>query len=331
MTLHRSSYQHWAGTHLGIWQRRGVIAMNGLKSCLQGKFLRHLIMICWVGSLLQVAILFFLGQLLVTDSLVFKWLSNLNPQLQALARGLVSWLEQHPEISVRTTYNILFYYFATYLVNLTLVGLALCLPHLITRDLASKAIIIYSAKAVSRFDYLLGKLGTLFGLMFLTWLGPLCAAWFVGNLLAPDWHFFWHSRAALFHTVVYVLIGMSVLALLALAVSAISEGEKVTVNLWVAWWLLGNGMVALATVSKPWLKFLSFTYDLKQLSLAIFSLKTDLKVAEESVPLLNVMLSGFKKQNFGIWQSPHLAGAVLALAIMVCAAGWIIAKRVKPQ
>ena len=63
---------------------------------------------------------------------------------------------------------------------------------LITRDLASNAIIIYASKAVSRGDYLLGKFATAFGLLVLTWLGPVCAAWFVGNLLAPDWRFFWH-------------------------------------------------------------------------------------------------------------------------------------------
>ena len=331
MTLHRSSYKHWEGGHLGIWRRRGVIAANGLKMCLQSKWLRHLIMVSWVAALLQTAILFLLGQLLVKDSLMVKWLANLNPQLQNFARGLVGWLELHPELSIRATYNILFFYFATYLVNFTLLGLAVCLPHLITRDLASKAIIIYASKAVSRLDYLLGKLGTLFGLMFLTWLGPLCAAWFFGNLLSPDWHFFWHSRAALGNTLLYVIPGMTVLSFLALAASAISEGEKVTVNLWVAWWLLGNGLVGLAAVTRPWLKFLSFTYDLKQISLSIFRLKNDLQVAEDNLPILGMMLRNFNREKSSIFQPPHLAGAIIALVIMLFLAAWLINRRLKPE
>ena len=65
----------------------------------------------------------------------------------------------------------------------------MAIPLLITRDLACNAIVIYSSKAVTRGDYLLGKFATAFGLLALTWLGPVCAAWFVGNLLAPDWTF----------------------------------------------------------------------------------------------------------------------------------------------
>lgn len=331
MTLHHSGYKHWEGHHLGIWRRRLVIAAQGLKSSLEGRWLRHVIMVCWVLGLIQVCFLFFLGQLLVRDSMVVKWLANLNPDLQNFARGLVGWLEEHPEISVRTTYNILFYYFATYMVNFTLIALAICLPHLITRDLASKAIVIYSAKAVTRLDYFLGKLGTVLGLMFLTWLGPLCAAWFFGNLLAPDWHFFWHSRAALFNTCAHVGLGMLVLSLLVLAISAISESEKVTVNVWLGWWLMGNGFVALAAMAKPWLKFLSFTYNLKQVSLSIFRLRDDLKIAEENIPILGMMLRGLNKQTNALWQSPHLTGALVALFVMSALACLLLAKRVKPE
>jgi hypothetical protein len=80
---------------------------------------------------------------------------------------------------------------------LSIFALGMALPSLITRDLASNAIVIYSSKAVTRGDYLLGKFCTAFGVMSLTWLGPVCGAWFVGNLLAPDWKFFWHARIAL--------------------------------------------------------------------------------------------------------------------------------------
>ena len=89
---------------------------------------------------------------------------------------------------------MLFYYFGIWLMRVSIFALGMAIPLLITRDLASNAIIIYSSKAVTRGDYLLGKFATAFGLLALTWLGPVCAAWFMGNLLAPDWSFFWHSR-----------------------------------------------------------------------------------------------------------------------------------------
>ena len=61
MTLHDTHYKHWEGVHLGIWRRRAVIAANGLRSCLQVKFTRYLVTVCWVASLVQITLLFFLG------------------------------------------------------------------------------------------------------------------------------------------------------------------------------------------------------------------------------------------------------------------------------
>src|SRR5205085_5502011 len=196
-------------------------ARNGILACLQNKWMRHLVVLCWIAALIMVALLFFVGQLLVADSMVVQWMANLNPGLQAFARMLTTWLEQHPEISVRTTQNLLLCYFCMYLMRLSIFALGMAIPVLITRDLASNAIIIYSSKAISRGDYLLGKFATAFGLIALIWLGPVCAAWFMGNLLAPDWRFFWHSRAALGHALVYGLGSMSILSVLALGVSAI--------------------------------------------------------------------------------------------------------------
>src|SRR5882672_3711517 len=212
MPLHDTSYKHWEGVHLGVWQRRLVIARNGLTLCLQNKWMRYVVMLCWASALVMAVILFLVGQLLVADSIVVRWVANFSPQLQSFARMLTTWLEQHPEISVRTTQNVLFYYFCTNLLRASIFALGMAIPLLVTRDLASNAIIIYSSKAVSRMDYLLGKFAMAFGLMALTWLGPAFAAWFLGNLLAPDWRFFWHSRAALFNTLLYSLISMGILS-----------------------------------------------------------------------------------------------------------------------
>src|SRR2546423_325900 len=100
MPLHDTGYQHWEGVHLGLWHRRLVIARNGLRACLQNKWLRHLVVVCLLGGLVMAAILFLVGQLLVADSIVVQWVGNFS-EIQTFARFLTTWLEQHPEISVR--------------------------------------------------------------------------------------------------------------------------------------------------------------------------------------------------------------------------------------
>src|ERR1039457_3377440 len=277
MPLYDTSYKHWDGVHLGLWSRRLGIARNGLTACLRNKWLRHVEVLCWGTALIMAGLLFMVGQLLVADSVVVQWVGNFNPGLQSFARFLTTWLEQHPEISVRTLQNVMFYFFCTYLLRASIFVLGMAIPILITRDLASNAIIIYSSKAVSRGDYLLGKLAAAFGLLVLTWLGPVCTAWFVGNLLAPDWRFFWHARIPLCHALVFGLSSMCILSALVLGVSAISTKEKSTISLWYTWWILGGGVVPIAAHTQPWLRHLSFNFNLDQIALAVFRLGDDLK------------------------------------------------------
>jgi ABC-2 type transport system permease protein len=331
MPLHDISYQHWDGVHLGLWRRRLVISHNGLNACLQNKWMRHLVVLCWVAALVLTAALFLVGQLLVADSIVVHWVGNFNPELQMFTRMLTSWLESHPEISVRTTQNVLFYYFGIFITPFSIFALGMAIPLLITRDLASNAIIIYSSKAVSRGDYLLGKFSTAFGLMTLTWLGPVCAAWFMGNLLGPDWRFFWHARAALIHSVLYGLSSMVVLSLLAMGVSAISSKEKSTPAFWFMWWIIGGVITPIAKQTQPWLRHLSFNFNLEQLALAIFRPGADLKTAQDNIPVLGNMLQTIRPQTMSAINAPAIWGSLAALALMLALALVIINKRVKPE
>jgi len=331
MPLHDTSYQHWTGAHRGLWNRRWVIAHNGLTSCLRNKWMRRVVMVCWLGALGMAAILFLVGQLLVANSIVVQWVANFNPGLQSFARMLTTWLEQHPEVSVRTTQDLLLFYFGTFLMRASIFSLGFAIPVLITRDLASNAIIVYSSKAVNRGDYLLGKFCTAFVLMTLTWLAPVCAAWFVGNLLAPDWGFFWHSRVALFHILLYGLASMTILSVLALGVSATSSKEKSTIALWFIWWIVGGVVAPIAMHTQPWLRHLSFNYNLDQIALAVFRLGQDLKIAQDNVPVFGQMLRGVRPQTIAALNAPAFWGAIAWSLAMLVAAAVIIRRRVKPE
>jgi ABC-2 type transport system permease protein len=330
MALHSTGYKHWEGERLGIWRRRGVIARQGLSACFQTKWMRYIVSLCWAASLLQIALLFFMGQLLVRDGLMVRWLANLNPQLQSIGNALTGWLHEHPEASVPTTYNLLFFYFSSNLLVLTLIAIALAIPHLITRDLSSNAIIVYSSKAVTRFDYLMGKFATVFALMTLTWLGPVCAAWFAGNLLSTEWSFFWHSRAVLGNALLYLISSMVILSILALGVSAAADRARSTVTLWIALWLLGSALVPLGAQTKPWLKYFSFRFNLDQISLAVFQLQNDFKMLEENIPLFNQISAGMKRTSPS-WRDPELTGALLGLGVMLLLAAVLLSRKLKPE
>jgi ABC-2 type transport system permease protein len=331
MPLHEAHYQHWDGVHTSIWMRRWVIAKNGLSACLASKPLKSLVVSCWFCGLVMAGALFVVGQLLVPDSIVVDSVSKMNKNLQIFAQMLTSWLHDHPDISIGTTQNVLFYFYCVYSMPLSIMALGLALPTLITRDLASSAIVIYSSKAVTRGDYLLGKFCTAFGVMTVTWLGPVCASWFVGNLLAPDWKFFWHARIALFHALVFGLSSMIILSALALGVSAVSSREKSTPAIWFIWWALGMAIQPIALHTLPWLRHVSFGYDLRQIGLVTFRLGQDLKTAQEGIPIFGQMLQNVSQANRAAITHPAIGGALAGIFLMLVLMGLIIRKRVAPE
>ena len=332
-----TGYEHWTGRRKNIWYRRRVIAAQGLSACLQGRWLKRLIAVSWSAALAQVAILFFIGQLLVPDSFIVRSLGNFGDLPRAVAQGLMVWLDQNPEVSVGVTQNFLFYHFSRFYLPVTMLSLALALPHLISRDLAGNAMVLYVSKAVNRTDYVLGKLGAVLALLVLTWLGPLCTVWLLGNLLAPQWHFFWHSRAALGHAMAFVGISMLILSGLALGVSALSSREKVPVGAWLALWLVG-GFISrgprgsgFENPAQSWLENLSVTFNLDQIAAALFRLPDGLKLAQDTNPIFSQFTRNLPPGMMSTLENPDLGGAAIALGLLLVAAAVVLYRRVQPQ
>jgi hypothetical protein len=332
MPLHDVSYKHWDGPRLGVWRRRAAIARNGLAACLQIRWMMNLVVLCWGLGLAAAAILFLAGQLLVDDSAVAQWVSTfVNPLMQNFARLLTSWLKEHPEISVGTTQNVLFYYLGFWLMRVSIFALGPIIPLLITRDLACNAIVIYSSKAVTRGDYLLGKFATVFGFLAMTWLGPVCAAWFLGNLLAPEWTFFWHARFALQNILIYGFSGMVVLSVLALGVSASSSNEKSTTALWFTWWILGGVIAPIAQHTRPWLSHLAFAFNINQIGLHAFRVSDNINSAATNIPMLGTLVGRIRPETRAALEAPNLTGAIAALLVMLLLAAFVVRQRVKPE
>jgi hypothetical protein len=331
MPLHDLSYQHWNGVHNGVWRRRWTITSNGLRACLQNRWIRQSIMLCWVLALALALGLFLIGQMLVPNSAVIQWIGGFNTYAQTLGRFFMAWLADHPEISIGATENVLFFWFCLYLTLGSIFTLGLAIPLIISRDLASNAMIIYASKAVDRRDYLLGKFSTVFGLMALTWLGPVCGAWLLGNLLTPSWGFFWHSRWALAHALAYGLAISVFLSLLALGVSALSAKGKSSSALWLVWWVFGGVVVPIAAQPQPWLRHASFNYNLDQLAIAIFKLRNDLELITANIPNLDELPPRLRLDSLAAFGQPNLGGALIGLGIMAVLAAAIVTWRSKPE
>ncbi len=272
MTQIEQQYQHWDGAHEGIWRRRYVIARGALEGCLKLKWLQRLVAGCWLAALGMIILLFFYSQLVDSTSALADWMGAEDAQLKMMIFSLELLIQQNPALAISVPWNLVFGFYALMLFYPTMLVLTLAVPRIIATDLSSNAIVVYASKAVSRWDYLLGKLGAVVGLLLLTWVGPLVFAWLGGNLLAPNWSFFWHTREALVDSLVFGLAGLGFLAVLALGVSSLSANGKVVTFAWLALWLLGWGMEKPAEETHTrWLRHLSFRYNLSQVHTRVFN------------------------------------------------------------
>lgn len=269
MALIEQPYRHWKGVHQGIWSRRLVIAQTTLMSWLAVPWIKRTVFSCWMGALGMVVLLFIFSQFVDSKSALAEWMGQENPSMLLIIGMLETWLKQYPELVAGVPWSLLFGFFALALFWPTMFALTMCMPQVISRDLGTRAIVIYQAKAVSKWDYLLGKAGALVALMTLTWLGPLVVVWVGGNLLAPSWTFFWHTREALLSTLLYVGGSILFLTVLSLGISSVSIKAKAVTATWICVWLLGWGMEGFGwedpqNQSVGWLRHLSFRYNLAQ-------------------------------------------------------------------
>jgi hypothetical protein len=124
---------------------------------------------------------------------------------------------------------------------------------------------------------------------------------------------------------------MVILSALALGISATSNREKATPAIWFTWWILGGVIQPIALHTRPWLRHLSFSYDIKQIGLSTFRLGDDLKTVQDNVPIFGQMLSGISSETRDALTNATLGGSLVALALMLAAGVYIIRKRVKPE
>ena len=335
MALIDSSYTHRDGETRGIGYRRWVIAQATLRACMEVKGMRWVVWSCWIAALMQGVFLFGFGQLMDPNSVVYQFITQDLDLFRNIAPFFQQWANDNPRIAVGMTYNLFFYLFSGGIVSsmtMTLIALGMAIPQLITSDLASRAITIYSSKAVSRFDYCLGKFGGVFLLMALTWLGPVVFTWAIGNVLAPKLSFFWHTAPALWHSVLFIVPSMVFLGLLAMGVSAATQSPRTATAFWLGILLLGAVLSGIGSDSKNyWLQYLSFWFDLELWQRWAFDIHGDFDELSEQFPVITELpvFEQIKKRLFSTAENVTIGLTFLALLTVGAVA--TLYRRVKPE
>lgn len=291
-------YRRWQGQATGVWARRLSIARYGLKLCLAGKAIRFFILIAFLQGFALTALFALFGQIVNPDSALSNWTAGIaGARNAAIINGLTAWALVYPEICVDGIYRAAFYLAKFSASPLSLIIIALCIHRLIALDLASQAIVIYNSKALTRWDYLIGKFLIATCILSFIWIVPFVAAWLVGNTLSPDVRFFFYTFPSLTKSLLVGIVAVITLSLFALAVSSLAKRTGSAVAYWILGWISLGIFSSIAKATYPILQFVNPFSAISEFSNGVFKMNSFLQQARDELPVFNSYLESFIRSN----------------------------------
>ncbi len=320
----------WSGAPRGVGYRRWVMIMTGLRQLVALRFFKILVAAAWAGGVAIATLGFVFSQSVSSGGWLETFAVYGGPRVQAIVSATGALVLMYPDICIGGWFTLIFWLHSFFGLYLSLIALTVMIPRLVTRDRASNALIVYLSRPLTSADYLLGKLGTIVGVLMLLWTGPLLFGWLLSVAFAPNRDFIVYSfeplgRALLFHGIAVVA-----LAAIALGVSAVSRTTRNTLILWIGLWVI-MGFVTMEPDTPRWLQRASFTNNLSEARLGILKLDTALTIAAEVLPTTNADFSRNLQRAGGKAQAADFNGALVGLGVFIVASSLIFMRRLRPE
>lgn len=320
----------WPDAPRGVGYRRRVIAEAGLRQLWRTRFFKILLAVAWGGGALIAAGGFVFSQSVATGGWLETIAAKFGPRAEAIVAAISGLVTLYPDVCVHGVFTLLFWAHSFLGLWLSLLALTTLVPSLITRDRASHALVVYLSRPLTSVDYLLGKLGTIVGVLLLVWTGPLLLGWVLSMLFATDRDFVVYSFGPLLRALTFNGIALVVLAAIALGVSAIGRSSRLTIVIWIGLWSI-FGVMALQPRAPAWITHLSFTHNLGQVRQEVLRLDDVLAKASAQLPIpdqrfkANLAAAGKKAE------SSAFAGALAALGVFVVGSSFVFLRRLRPE
>ena len=239
----------WREAPRGVGYRRGVIVAAGIRQLVATRFFKILIYLAWFAGILIAVAGFAFSQSLAEGGWLDTFAQKMGPRAEALFKSLSGLIALYPDIVISGFFTLVFWIHSFIAFYLSTIALSVLVPQLITRDRASNAMIVYLSRPITSFDYLLGKLGTITGVLLMMWTGPLLLGWLLSMVLSSDREFIQYSFTPLLRALSFNGIALLALAPLALGVSALSNSARAATAIWMALWLLVGMLLSVAVQS----------------------------------------------------------------------------------
>ena len=249
MPIHDLGYRSWDDVASGGRSRVSVIAMTGIRLAWQSYWLRRMLLVAWLPAI-SLGFILFLYEYSLTQPMDDRWPTLLLGRLPQ-GRIVVEAVVRDPEGARREVWAFLlltlFRYPQAFLMVLLV---ALVAPPLISRDLRSRAFLLYFSRPLSQFDYILGKSLIVYFYVAMITTVPALALYVLGIFLSPDLSviaYTWDLPLRIVAASAWLIIPTTAMAL---GFSALATESRYAAFAWIAVWALGWAAYANLTAVK---------------------------------------------------------------------------------
>ena len=228
MPIFDQGYQHWNGHLSGHAWRWLAIARHGMRTQSKVWYVRLLVLFAWMPAVALAGVLAIWGMIEQGVEGAEKWL----PFLTMLASS--SDLHECRQAVWTISYS---YFFRAELFFIMLM-VTLAGPNLISRDLRFNALPLYLSRPLTRYDYFLGKLGMIGGIVTAVAVLPAVAAYVLGVCFSLDLSVVRDTWRLLPACIVYGLLIVVSAGTLMLAMSSLSRRSLYVGLAWIAVWII---------------------------------------------------------------------------------------------
>ncbi len=263
--VNRLGYRGWSGQLESGWLRWTVIASVGIRRAWQSRWLKRMLFFAWLPAIVW-GVGFFAWEQAV---LYPEWRAPLEPILrknpsmnnfrQRGRRGegpLPSMLESLPPTKFsqlqesyeandlgRSRHTVWGWLLQSFFRNpqgvLMVMVVGLIAPPLISQDVRSRAFLLYFSRPLTRAEYLLGKLASVWAYLSMISTSPALSLYVVGVLLSPDLSVVSATWDLPFRILAASLVLMLPTSVLALCFSSLTQESRYAGFAWFAMWILG--------------------------------------------------------------------------------------------
>lgn len=237
-------YRNWTGNRTPRWSRALIVATTGIHLVWQGNWLKRSLLFMTVPAIVVAAFVGVFEQTLAQDGAreALQPLLMAAPAFQVGERTVLN-VEQafeNPAASRHFAWSFLLFNLFRYPQAIgMIVVVGLVAPRLISYDLRSRGYLLYLSRPLTPWEYVFGKAGVVFFLLFMMTAVPAILIYLVGLLLSTDAWAISQTWDLPLRILVASLILMIPTTAVALALSSLTQESRYAGFAWYAFWVIG--------------------------------------------------------------------------------------------